>query len=340
MHDSWLSSVMLLVHTTLVARGLDADAIVQAAGVDPAQLRDPELRIPLHAAKRLWIAAAHAADDDPCFGLDIARNIKPTTLHAVGFAWMASANLREAIARLIRYMRIINSVDDIVLREDARAAWLVWKIDGEPTLPSTYDARLTTLMRLCRAIAGSGFVPLAVRLMQAPPPAGCMRQMREFFGVEPAYGADEYALALPIEALDGALPAGNASLALAAEKIAADYLDRHAKSDIVARVRRCLIEFLPSGGLSRAKVARRLAMSERTLQRRLGDAGETFAGLAENLRHELAKDYLRASQHSINEIAYLLGFAEVASFTRAFRRWTGQAPSNWREHELTARPAA
>ena len=335
MHDSWLSSVMLLVHTTLATRGLDADAIVQAAGVEPAQLRDPEQRIPLYAAKRLWVAAVHAVDGDPCFGLDVARNINPTTLHAVGFAWTASANLREATTRLVRYMRVINSVDEIELREEDGAAWLVWKIDGELTLPRTYDARLATLMRLCRAIAGIDFVPVAVRLMQAAPGPACMTQMREFFGVEPEYGAVEYAIGLPLDELDRALPAGNASLALAAEKIAAEYLGRHAQNDVVAQVRRCLIELLPSGKLSRAKVARRLAMSERTMQRRLGDAGETFAGLAESLRHELAKDYLRASQHSINEIAYLLGFAEVASFTRAFRRWTGQAPSGWRESQLT-----
>ena len=265
MHDSWLSSVMLLVHTTLAARGLDADAIVQAADLDPAQLRDPEQRIPLYAAKRLWVAAVHAVDGDPCFGLEVARNINPTTLHAVGFAWMASATLREATTRLVRYMRVINSVDDIELREEEDAAWLVWKIDGEMTLPRTYDARLATLIQLCRAIAGNDFVPVRVRLMQDPPGTGCVDQMREFFGVDPEYGAPEYAIALPLDMLDRPLPAGNASLALAAEKIAADYLGRHAQNDIVARVRRCLIELLPSGKLSRAKVASRLAMSERTM---------------------------------------------------------------------------
>lgn len=331
MQDSWLSSVMLLVHTTLTTRGLDADAIVRAADLDPAGLRDPEYRVPQHLAKRLWIAAVHAVDGDPCFGLDVARNINPTTLHAVGFAWMASATLREAVTRMIRYLRIINSIDDFELREESGSAWLVCKLRGEMTMPRTYDARLATIVRLCRAIAGSDFAPTSIHLMQDTPEPACQERMREFFGVEPTWSAAEYSLEVPAGMLDQSLPAGNSSLALAAETIAADYLARHAQNDIVARVRRCLIELLPSGRFSRAAVASRLAMSERTMQRRLADVGETFAGIAETLRQELARDYLRASQHSINEIAYLLGFAEVASFTRAFRRWTGQAPSAWRE---------
>lgn len=332
MQNTWLSSVLLLVHTALGDRGLDGTAIALEAGIDPASLRDPNARIPLAPAARFWEAAVQAVDGDPCFGLDVARHLTPTSLHAVGFAWLASATLREAGRRLVRYLRVVTAVDEVEIRQADGCTWLVFITEEGYTLPRSYDARLASLVILCRAIAGEAFVPTMVRLRH-PRPAGASA-MTAFYGIEPVFGSDEYAIAISDADLDRPLPTGNAELALSAEKIAADYLARHARDDIAARVRRALIEMLPSGGMSRAAMARRLLLSERTLQRRLADQGHTFAGLLDGLRQELAQDYLRTGRHSINEIAYLLGFAEIASFTRAFRRWTGQSPSAWRDARL------
>lgn len=333
MQESWLSSVMLLVHTTLAERGLDADHIATQAGVDPSLLRDPNSRIPVGPAGRFWEAAVRAVEGDPCFGLDVATKLNPTTLHAVGFAWLASATLREAGRRLVRYFRVVSSVDEVEIRDEGELTWLIFNTEDGYTLPRSYDARIASLVRLCRAIAGPDFKPAAVRLRHHWPAASAKR-LREFFGVEPEFGAREYAFAVTAADLDRPLPSGNAELALSAEQIATDYLARHAKDDIAALTRRALIEMLPSGNTHRATVAKKLLMSERTLQRRLSEHGYTFANLLEGLRQELAFDYLRTGTHSINEIAYLLGFAEIASFTRAFRRWTGQAPSTWRDAQF------
>lgn len=336
MQDTWLSSVMLLVHTTLAERGLDADRIALAAGITPAQLADPNARVELEAARAFWVAAVAACACDPCFGLDVARQFKPTTLHALGFAWMASGTLREAGQRLIRYFRIVNAVDRVSFREEESLAWFAFHTDGEYTLPRTYDARAASLLRMCRALLGASFAPAAVRLPHARPQPEAAAKISEFFGVPPEWGADECALAVPVEVLELRLTGGNSELAVAAEKIAADYLARHTEDDVLARTRRVMVEQLSSGQLSRASVARALAISERTLQRRLAEHGESFAGLLEALRRELALDYLKSPRHSINEIAFLLGFAELASFTRAFRRWLGVSPSAWRDASFSA----
>ncbi|WP_417069012.1 AraC family transcriptional regulator [Niveibacterium terrae] len=336
MQDTWLSSVMLLVHQALIERGLDANAIALSAGLSPALLADPNARIDLESARTFWLAAVEACSCDPCFGLDVARQFKPTTLHALGFAWMASGTLREAGRRLVRYFHIVNAVDQIAYRESDGLAWFAFHTEGEYTLPRTYDARAASLLRMCRALLGEGFVPSAVRLPHAKPAPEAVAKISEFFGIEPEWGADECALAAPCALLDLKLSGGNSELALAAEKIAADYLARHARDDVLTRARRVMIAQLSSGTLSRESVASALAMSERTLQRRLAEHGESFAKLLEDLRQELAQDYLRSSRHSIHEIAFLLGFAELASFTRAFRRWQGVSPSAWREEALSA----
>jgi AraC-like DNA-binding protein len=334
MQDSWLSSVMLPVHSALADRGLDADRIALNAGIARHMLHDPNARIPFVAAKNFWIAAVEAVESDPCFGLDVAMHFTPTSFHAVGFAWMASGSLREATQRLIRYYRVVSEIDRLVTREEGGLAWLIFQTDGDYSLHGSHDARLASLLRLGRALVGNDFAPAAVRLPHPRPMEA--ERLIAFFGVEPEWDTKECAIAVPFEDLDRRLPTGNTELALAAEKIAADYLVRHACDDIPARVRRALIDLLPSGRFSRQAVASTLAMSGRTLQRRLVDQDLSFAGLVEAVRQELARDYLRDSRHSIHEIAFLLGFTELASFSRAFRRWTGVAPSIWREEQLAA----
>ena len=81
---------------------------------------------------------------------------------------------------------------------------------------------------------------------------------------------------------------------------------------------------------SQEEVAEQLHMSPRTLQRRIGDSGTTYKEILDKTRHALAMAYLSAPQHSVSDVTYLLGFSCDSSFTRAFRRWTGQSPSDWR----------
>ena len=91
-------------------------------------------------------------------------------------------------------------------------------------------------------------------------------------------------------------------------------------------MRRHVLERLPSGAPTQAEIARRLAVSTRTLHRRLAQAGTSFEELLDETRRELAIGYLQRTEYSIADVAYLLGFAQVSSFDRAFRRWTGRSP--------------
>ena len=118
-----------------------------------------------------------------------------------------------------------------------------------------------------------------------------------------------------------------------------DLLDRHARGlagrapgegEIAARVRASVAAELPGREPSVAAVARRLATSARTLQRRLGEEGTSFARLVDEVRRERAETFLRAGDVSIAEVSWLVGFSEQSAFTRAFRRWTGTSPTDFR----------
>lgn len=119
-------------------------------------------------------------------------------------------------------------------------------------------------------------------------------------------------------------------LARVSEPLAAAYLARLDQDDFCNRVRRLLIEMLPRNEPSQDRVAQALAMSERSLQRHIADAGTGFRGLLDQTRIEQACMMLRTDHHAINAVAHMLGFVETSSSTRAFRRWMGCSPSEWR----------
>jgi len=97
------------------------------------------------------------------------------------------------------------------------------------------------------------------------------------------------------------------------------------------KVKAVIIDQLPSGNVTNEKVARSLYMSSRKLQRQLQSAGTTFYTLLDEVRQDLAQKYLRAQDSSITEIGFLLGFSESSAFSRAFKRWMGVTPSEYRK---------
>jgi AraC-like DNA-binding protein len=134
------------------------------------------------------------------------------------------------------------------------------------------------------------------------------------------------------EVLRKPLPHANTILARVNEEALSRYLaDLNHGDNVSARLKRLLQERLPSGDPSQDELAALLHMTTRSLQRRLAELGTTYRELINQTRHELSLEYLAQRQHSISDIAYLLGFAEVSAFTRAFKRWTGQSPTAWRE---------
>jgi AraC-like DNA-binding protein len=132
------------------------------------------------------------------------------------------------------------------------------------------------------------------------------------------------------ESVERRLDGGNPELARHNDAIALQYLSQLERDNIEVRVREVLTQQLANGEPSQEDIAEILNMSARTLQRKLGECGTTYKEILDNTRHALALAYLSAPRHSLSEITYLLGFSAGSCFTRAFRRWTGLSPSDWR----------
>jgi len=190
------------------------------------------------------------------------------------------------------------------------------------------DALVCAHLRMCRSLIGREFSPLRIELRRPRP-----LKVDDFERVLRAplkFGATHNRLVFESGSMECALEGGNPELARHSDAIALQYLARIERDNIQARVRDLLMERLDKSEPSQEEVAEHLYMSARTLQRKLGDCGTTYKEILDETRHSLALAYLSAPEHSVSDITHLLGFSCGSSFTRAFRRWTGKSPSNWR----------
>lgn len=330
---SVLSSWTRTIVDALMAKGIDAAAVLAEAGFCKNDFRDPNARLPAEATARLWrVAVAHTGD--PAFGIEAARYVGQTTFHGLGVAVLASATLRDGINRLVRYNRLVSDASELCLDLNGRSACL--SLRPRPGFESpayeVTDAVLALITRTCRLCTNRVFTLDAV---------SCRRPMpRDLWPYERVYrapitfDADVDSLTFDASLLDLTLVMANPELARHNDEAVREYLARMDHGSVVDQVRSQLVNRLadrPSPQL----VARALGMSQRSLQRRLHEHGTSYESVLGEVRKELACAYLREGRYAVGELAFMLGFEDASAFARAFRRWMGVSPSAYR-HDAAA----
>jgi len=329
MYYTTLASGALAVWRAIESYGLDAEALFKEAGLDPEKLYKPNARYKDTNLYQLWKLAVNRTGD-PGFGLTVAKSWHPTNAHALGFSWLASSTLLEALQRLERYIRVLSDKSNVRVQNVGNEVKFVL-INPVTTCPSAdehNDANLALIVRLCRISYGEEFKPIKVT-MKRPTPSE-VEPYEKCFRVPIEYASAENSIFFRKSDLEKELPTANTQLALENDKIVADYLSRYHRSNLSLQVRHKIIEQLASGKVSQESVAEALVTSLRNLQRNLKKEGVSYKELLEDVRRELAAHYMEQSEMSINEITFLLCFSEPANFSRAFKRWTGVCPSEFR----------
>ncbi len=331
MYGTTLTSWPLMMVKALEAKGIDARALLRQTGLDPDLLDDPNARYHYRRINRFYHRAVEVSGD-PCIGLEAARYWHPTTLHALGYAWLASQTLQEAFDRLARYARIVSDTGRIRFERIEDGYRLVFgpfisQIEGI-VHPTSIDMVLAVLIRMCRTSYGDDFQAREVHVSH--PRTECQEALAEYHRAPLVYGAERDMLIFDAEPVEARLPTGNAELARVNEEVINRYIARMDQADIVTRVKVAITESLPSGRISEERIADRLNMSQRSLQRRLQERHTCYRDLLEETRRDLANRYMEDTRYRISEITYLLGFSDPSNFTRAFRRWKGVSPTVYR----------
>ncbi|TVZ41623.1 AraC-like DNA-binding protein [Alteromonadaceae bacterium 2753L.S.0a.02] len=333
MAGTTLTSWALLIWQTLRDEGIEPRPIFEAAGMDPALLGDGNARYSNAAFNKLWRKLAELEVTD--IAIKIGERWNTTTFHALGFAWLASNTLKEAFERLARYGRVVDNSLKVSLVNKGSEYLLQFDVDdGVPIDAITLDAAAAALLKMTRMLVGEQFRPLAVYSRESA--TLCSRILEDKMGVATVYNATQEAWLVDRHTMEAPLPGGNAELARINEGVLADVLARVERDNVSGQVRQKIIVALPSGQISEQRIADELHISSRNLQRKLAEQNTSFKNLLSEVRQQLAQSYIDESHLSLSEISYLLGFSEQASFTRAFKRWQGVSPREYRRLNVGA----
>jgi len=307
--------------------GVDSSGILRAAGIPIAMSNDPMVRLSMPTLTRLYSMCVEVTND-PYFGLTVARYIHVSNLHALGHGLAASATLMDFCRRLERYFRIASQTavpmlsvtgDEVTLSMNLRV----------PVCGESQDAFIGFVVLTMRQLYKTTFNPLRVGLSHPRPREGSA-PYEKFFCAPVAFDQAEVSLVIAASDMQQPLSSACAELAQINDDVATQYLVRLDKSDVISRVRKKIMDFLPSGECSKDRVAEALSMSSATLQFKLAQNNTSFHQILDETRRELACAYLQQARRSVTEAAFMLGFTDASNFTRAFKRWTGVSPSEYR----------
>lgn len=312
--------------------GAPPAALLAAAGLDAMVLADPDAYISHAQELQLWDEAVRLTGD-PDFGVHLAEwlmRFPPSHFDVLAFAIRSCATLGEHIRLISRYFRLIHEGVYLNLEEDAHMARVVHGHIPEQVGPrQPVETALAMVLLHARQAVGDELTPRAVCFSHGRPES--VSEQARIFRAPLHYGSPRNALVFDRAVLD--LPQAHAERRLLAvldrqlDALVAQLPESHGFVQLVARH---MMDELPEQEPTMASVAGRLRMSTRTLQRRLRREGTTFTRLLSDVRRDHALAYMKDARFSISEVAFSLGFLDVTSFHRAFKRWTGDTPAAFR----------
>jgi AraC-like DNA-binding protein len=324
-----LSSLAAQLVKTLELRGHQRQALLREAGVDPEVLGRADGRLPSRQVDRLWEIGMRESGNDWTIATDTARRYEVGALHVLGFGLSACANLIEASERIARATAIFNTALSATCTCTDEEFQVVFAYQYLDTAPAKNIGSAAILLQIWRGLLGPQVRPVRVQLANVDRPRNATWHdgLADFFDCPVQYRQAQNSIALPLAVAKQPLPFANPIVSARGDAVIADFLAELDRSAIANAVIRCI----GAGLVQQENVARELNMSARTLQRRLQGAKLSFAQLLADARRDLSRHHLRNGDLAVKEIAYLLGYADPANFSRAFRAWYGVSPEMFRQ---------
>lgn len=330
----WVPTVSVRLYRpialALEARGIAADAVFAEFGVPSPASAGWDVRIPLPQIANLWSRLLEVSRD-PHFPLRAAEHVDLTTCDVITYLESAASTLRRALHQKLEYLPLITDAVEWTLDEAGDEARLaVHERPARPPLAPVAEFLVGARHVFLERFGPPGYRARAVSFRHAAPSE--RSEYRRIFKVEPSFSAELDQLSFDREQLDQPMRGRDDALS--------DILGRYAEQMRPKQRQRetwraRVFERLKSGvdpGI--AAVARGLGVSPRTLQRALADENTSYLDVATGARRAAAEQLLRRRELGISEVAFALGFSGSPAFHRAFRRWTGTTPSEFRAREL------
>lgn len=311
--------------------GIDPAPLYDVCGIDVELAARPGERLAHAVIGEFWQRVLAIANDGE-FGLKLGRAARSRDFFVLGYSWSASDTLLGAIDRMIRFQKVVTSpFSTTSLARIGDVYRITESFDSDLKLrlqPEVHDSGLAGLLALCRESLGEPLYPQQLAMVS---PAEHQSPLHdELFRVDIEWGAKDNLIDLPADVLEASLPGALPAIADASDRIAVDYIADFELGTTATQVRELMVRMLPSGRANQERIAASLYRSASTLQRQLSAEGTSFRDLLRETRQGLAEQYLKDRRHSQAEIAFMVGFSDQSNFARAFKRWTGKSPGEYR----------
>lgn len=314
----------------IAEKGGDADRIFGVSGIDPEQLASPTMSLGLVNYCRVMEEAARCSGFDN-FGLHYGRQFKPQSLGLIGYVGLCSTTLEQALHNVVNAFPW-HQHDTLTRLTDKGDCWrLDYQVRHGAILCRRQDAELTLgmFMNLIRHVAGKSWAPREVHFEHPRPEQ--WHEHCKVFDAPVWFDQPFNSLVIPKKDLLRAMPESDPVLLTVMQDAIRRLNSTTSQQSIVDQARSQVHLMLMQGEPALPEVAEKMGMSSWSLQRRLRSENLSFTLLVDQVRCEMATWYLQQRQLPVSEMALLLGYSEVSAFSRAFRRWFGVSPRQWRQ---------
>ena len=310
--------------------GVDPDQVLRTFELEPSVLADVDGFIPCSVFARILEEAARATGDD-CFGLHFGERFNPKNIGPLAYAALNSPTVGEADAQVARYIKLYNQAGQASVIIEGQRAYMRYVLTGLdiPTARQQNEYGMAVRLNAIRTMVGSQWAPLEVQFAHEAP--ADISEHQRIFSAPVLFGYPTNNFVVECEFLERQVPAADTRLFGIMKRYLERVLEEMPQEDgVLSSVRRAVAESVRNGEPSLARIAKAMAMSPRTLQRHLKERGTDFKNLVDDTRRRFALTYLKDRRNALTEIAFLLGYSDASAFNRAFKRWTGLAPSAYR----------
>ena len=322
------SGVLLrMVYQAMKEAGIDADAVLAKVGMESSVLDRQDLRTPHDAQEWFW-SAAEEVSGDPHVGLHLGAHIPIFKGQVLEYLFLSSPTFGEGLKRALNYQRLLSDAARGELEYDGDTV-LLKQMFWSRRLHHFNECGVVGVIKFFSFVTDGAFKPIEISFKHSA--HADLDEYQRVFGCPIKFDQPYTGVCFAASVMD--LPSAHhePELLRLHEQLASEQVARLEKQDLVAQVNRLIAELLESGHANLEEVAARLEIKPRQLRTRLADAGTNFNQLVADYRCRLAKRLLAGTEESIDEIVYLTGFSEPSTFYRAFKRWVGMTPIEYRK---------
>jgi len=310
-----------------VSRGASRRILAERSGIDPADLKDRDNRIPFSKYVALMKAAQELCND-PALALHFGESVDTSEISFTN--QIGAPSITEAFAVMNRYARLTVEVDDggrdrYVIERAGGQLWIIDTRRNANDFPELTESGFARIVCSIRRILGEQKYIRAVHVTHSAP--AYHAEYERIFRVPVVFDSDRNGFLVDESMLSFKPPVTPGYVSAVLSSRAEELLEKLESSKTTrAHVERLLVPAMKTGDLSMEHIASELGVSRQTLFRKLKSENVTFETVLDELRHKLAMHYLEGAKMTVSQTAHLVGFKDPAAFSRAFKRWTGSSP--------------